>query len=406
MIAHQIPMYVGKTPGVKSELGCSWWNLACQGGQQVANSGLSAITKSIANGANMLLGEIVKTIDESTTVPLADPTYRHVYTGFLGLAAPLIGVILLIAVVLAAMRRDAGTLGRAIVGIGVASLGGALYIVFAQLLVGLDDWLAHGIVRVTGNDLTNAMTDLASGFEAHRGHDRRDGGQHAASLLMFIMLVAALILWFVLVLRKIAILVVVAFAPLLIAGYLWAPTRGWVRKATEVLVALVFTKSAIFALFGIGLALLSRGSGQSLSDFVGATVLDVRRLLRPTGDAAAGPLRCGHPPRRGHDGHPARRGTARHQPDADTVRPYATAARTWPVPRLRARARSCRIGRPRRAASTRPRTGSCSRSGGGRRQRRRPARHPDRKGPRSRATHRHPEPPPSPRSRSDEPDPG
>ena len=54
-------------------------------------------------------------------------------------------------------------------------------------------------------------------------------------LLMLIMLVAGLILWFVLVLRQIAILVVVAFAPLLIAGYLWAPTRSWVRRATEVL---------------------------------------------------------------------------------------------------------------------------------------------------------------------------
>jgi hypothetical protein len=80
-------------------------------------------------------------------------------------------------------------------------------------------------------------------------------------------------LWFVLVLRKIAILVVVAFAPLLIAGYLWAPTRPWVRKVTEVLIALVFTKSAIFGLFGIGLALLSRGTAQSLSDFVGTVVL-------------------------------------------------------------------------------------------------------------------------------------
>jgi hypothetical protein len=46
-----------------------------------------------------------------------------------------------------------------------------------------------------------------------------------------------------------------------------------VRRTTEVLIALVFTKTAIFALFGIGLALLSRGAGQSLSGFVGATVL-------------------------------------------------------------------------------------------------------------------------------------
>src|SRR6185295_14997472 len=68
-------------------------------------------------------------------------------------------------------------------------------------------------------------------------------------------------------------LVVVAFAPLLIVGWLWAPTRSWSRRATEVLVALVFTKSAIFALFGIGMALLFRDGGQSMSDFVGAVIL-------------------------------------------------------------------------------------------------------------------------------------
>jgi type IV secretion system protein TrbL len=253
--------------------GCAWWNLVCQGGNQVVDSGLSAITRATANGANQLLGEIVRIVDESTQVPLTDPTYQRIYAGFLGLAAPLMGVVLCGALIVAALRRDPGTLGRAVSGLFVAGMGGALYIVLAQLLVALDNWLAHGIVRVTGRDLTDGLTDLADGF-AQIGNQ---SGEIAANMLMIVlmlvMLLAGIILWFVLVFRKIAILVVVAFAPLLIAGYLWAPTRPWVRRATEVLVALVFTKSAIYALFGIGLALLARGGGQSLSDFVGAVVL-------------------------------------------------------------------------------------------------------------------------------------
>jgi type IV secretion system protein TrbL len=252
---------------------CAWWNLACKGGEHVANSGLSAITKSIASGAEMLLGQIVRIIDESSTVPLADPTYRHVYFGFLGLAAPLIGIVLCLALVVASLRRDAGTLGRAFVGVGIASLGGALYLVFAQLLVAVDDWLTRGVVRVTGYNLSDAIEQIAVGFHNIAGAPGEMAANMLLILLMLIMLVAGLILWFVLVLRKIAILVVVAFAPLLIAGYLWAPTRVWVRRTTEVLVALVFTKTAIFTLFGIGLALLSRGTEQSLSDFVGTTVL-------------------------------------------------------------------------------------------------------------------------------------
>jgi hypothetical protein len=252
---------------------CAWWNLACKGGEHLANSGMSAITKSIASGAEMLLGQIVQGIDESSTVPLADPTYRHVYFGFLGLAATLIGVVLCIALIVASLRRDAGTLGRAFVGVGVASFGGALYIVFAQLLVALDDWLSHGVVRVTGYNLADAIERIAVGFHNIAGAPGEMAANMLLILLMLIMLISGLILWFVLVLRKVAILVVVAFAPLLIAGYLWAPTRAWVRRTTEVLVALVFTKTAIFTLFGIGLALLSRGSQQTLSDFVGTTVL-------------------------------------------------------------------------------------------------------------------------------------
>lgn len=260
-------------PAIAPPRDCAWWNLACKGGENLANSGLSAITKSIAAGAETLLGQIVKVIDESSTVPLADPTYRHVYFGFLGLAATLIGVVLCIALIIASLRRDAGTLGRAFVGVGIASLGGALYIVFAQLLVALDDWLSHGVVRVTGYNLADSIEQIALGFHNIAGAPGEIAANMLLILLMLIMLIAGMILWFVLVLRKIAILVVVAFAPLLIAGYLWAPTRAWVRRTTEVLVALVFTKTAIFTLFGVGLALLSRGTAQSLSDFVGVTVL-------------------------------------------------------------------------------------------------------------------------------------
>ncbi len=253
--------------------GCAWWNLVCHGGTQVADSGLSALTSATAQGANQLLGEIVKTVDESTQVPLTDPTYQDIYAGFLGLAAPLLGVVLCAATIVAALRRDAATLGRAVAGLVVAGLGGALYLVFAQLLVGLDNWLAHGIVEVTGHDLTDGLTEMAAGFDKIGGVHGPVAANMLILVLMLVMLLAGIVLWFLLVLRKIAILVVVAFAPLLVAGYLWAPTRPWVRRTTEVLVALVFTKTAIYALFGIGLALLSRGAQQSLSDFVGAVVL-------------------------------------------------------------------------------------------------------------------------------------
>ena len=153
----------------------------------------------------------------------------------------------------------------------MAAIGGFVYVLFAQFLVALDDWLAHGVVSVTGSDFGNQMAGLTDKFRR-----MGDAGSFAANALMLVLmvfaLVAGVVLWIVLLLRKMAILVVVAFAPLLIAGWLWGPTRSWSRKATEVLVALVFSKTVIYMIFGIGMSLLLR-SNQSLSDFVGVVVL-------------------------------------------------------------------------------------------------------------------------------------
>ena len=259
-------------PPVPAGEDCAWWNLVCQGGQQVADSSLNALTASMVNGLASLFGQITKIVDESTRVPLADPTYRDTYYGFVGLAVPLIALVYLLALLSAGLRRDPRALTRATVGIGVAAIGGVVYVVFAQLLVALDDWLAHGVVAVTGADFHEQMTQMAMKFEQMGGTAGGLAADFLMLLLMLFALVAGVVLWIVLLLRKMAILVVVALAPILIAGWLWTPTRSWSRKATEVLVALVFCKSVIYVIFGIGMSLLLRDS-QSLSDFVGVVVL-------------------------------------------------------------------------------------------------------------------------------------
>ena len=252
--------------------GCDWWNLLCQGGQQLTDSGMNAITRSLVHGLIALFGQITKIVDESTRIPLADPTYRHTYYGFAGLAVPVIGVVFFLAVISSAVRRDARSLARATVGIAVAALGGMVYILGAQLLVALDDWLSHGIVAVTGSNFGDQMAGMTDKFQLMGA-----SGDFAADALMLVLmsfaLIAGVVLWLVLLLRKMAILVVVAFAPLLVAGWLWTPTRSWSRRATEALVALVFSKSVIYMLFGIGMSLLFRSHNQSLSDFVGVIVL-------------------------------------------------------------------------------------------------------------------------------------
>jgi hypothetical protein len=252
--------------------GCAWWDLICQGGEQVADSGLSAITHSTINGLVALFGMVTRIVDESTQVPLADSTYRDTYLGFVGLAVPIIAVVYFLALIAAALRRDPGTLIRATVGIAVSAVGGAAYIVVAQLLVALDDWVAHGVVAVTGSDFGEQMRETAGRFD-RMGSNGELAVNMLLLVLMFLTLIAGICLWVVLLLRKIAILVVVVFAPFLMAGWLWRPTRSWSRRATEVLIALVFSKTVIYVIFGVGMSLLFRGDSQTLSDLVGVIVL-------------------------------------------------------------------------------------------------------------------------------------
>ena len=321
-------------PAEGTDSDCAWWNLACQGAQQVADSSLNAITESMVNGLVALFSQITKIIDESTRVPLADPTYRDTYYGFAGLAVPVIAAIYFIALLSAAFHRDPRALVRATVGIAVSAIGGLVYVLFAQLLVAGDDWLAHGVVAVTGADFGKQMGDIADKFELMGA-----GGAVSANFLMLILMLASLLagvfLWVILLLRKMAILVVVAFAPLLIAGWLWQPTRSWSRKATEVLVALVFCKSVIYVIFGIGMSLLLRDS-QSLSDFVGVVVLlcgacfaplVMLRLVHFAADShlageMVGTLRTGAQPTLNRIGANARPGNSRGQ----MARDYATHA--------------------------------------------------------------------------------
>ena len=107
-----LPLSSAVLPVPGAGIGCKWWNLPWQGTSQVFDTGLSAITRATANGANQLLAEIVKTVDESTQVPLADPTYRDVYAGFLGLAARSSAGDVAVAVEPGDEQRQCAHLGR------------------------------------------------------------------------------------------------------------------------------------------------------------------------------------------------------------------------------------------------------------------------------------------------------
>ena len=79
-------------------------------------------------------------------MPLADPSTGDTYYGFAASRYPVIALVFFIALISSAIHHDIRALTRATVGVGGGGLGGAVYVLFAQFLVALDDWLAHGVV--------------------------------------------------------------------------------------------------------------------------------------------------------------------------------------------------------------------------------------------------------------------
>jgi hypothetical protein len=92
-------------------------------------------------------------------------------------------------------------------------------------------------------------------------------------------LVAVLIVWAALMIRKVLIVVSAVFAPLAFAGSLADITVSWTRKWIEVVVALIVSKLVLVLIFVIGLGMLVDGVGQAGNGATQRTTQTVSALL-------------------------------------------------------------------------------------------------------------------------------
>lgn len=101
---------------------------------------------------------------------------------------------------------------------------------------------------------------------------------------VFLGLFATMSLYAVMLLREVAIVAFVVFAPIALASWTWSATRHWLRRRIEVVGALVFSKVGVAVVFALGISATGNGGSTgeaSIGSFLAGVVLFAMAAMAP-----------------------------------------------------------------------------------------------------------------------------
>jgi hypothetical protein len=245
---------------------CEWYNPATYGqcagdaAKAAAGDAFNAIAESFGQAADHAVSWLWGQMSAATAVHLGGAGFNLE----LGITAAIAGVVAVglfaIQIIQSVLRREAGGLARAMKGLVVAFIGGGVAIAVVNLLLQATDDLCAGVVQAaTGTDITG-LGRLVLGTGALTG---AVGGSAALLLLSLACIVATVIVYFALVVRKVLIVVTAIFAPLAFAGSLADVTVSWTRRWIETTLALIVSKLILILIFIAGYGILIEGVGQA-----------------------------------------------------------------------------------------------------------------------------------------------
>src|SRR3954454_14760576 len=257
--------------------GCPGWqsvNPLCRAGQvighaakNVGNDIFGSIADYFAGVANAAVSWLWGQLNMATSIDLTSPGIKSDLIATGSIAALITLALFLIQVIASALRQDAGGLGRAVRGIGVAFIGAAAGVGATQLLLVAVDGLCNGVVQFALNTDVRGM-----GSKLIVASTLNNIGNPAGLLLISLVLIAAVVVvWVALMIRKMLIIVSAVFAPIAFSGAASDVSRSWVRRWIEFTLALVFSKLILVIIFMIGLSVLN-GAGQQPGGKVTASV--------------------------------------------------------------------------------------------------------------------------------------
>ena len=234
--------------------------VASWAGGSAADMVLGALGGSFVSAAQAVAALAVDALGQTTSVDLSVDWLRRNVAVMAAVTLPVLVGLFVAQVIGSVIRREPGGLARAVLGVGKATVGAGLALALTQSALVATDQVCAVIAGASGTTVQAAaarflqLTWLAGG----------QAGAVLQMLLGLLVIVGAVMLWAVLLFRKVALVVVAVFAPVAFAGSTWDATRAWSRRWVEAVAALVLCKIVIVVVFVVGASAFS-GLGPTAS---------------------------------------------------------------------------------------------------------------------------------------------
>lgn len=246
--------------------GCAGWqsvNPVCRVGQVLGgaaksfgNDVFTSIAHYFAGVASAAVTWLWQQLNVATSIDLTSPGIKADLLATGAIAALIATAMFLIQLIGSVLRQEPGGLARAVRGLGVCFIGAAFAVAATQVVLAAVDGLCNGVVEFALNtDLRGMGSKLV--VAATLSQIANPAG---LLLISFVLILAVVIIWIALMIRKMLIIISAVFAPIAFGGAPHDSSRAWVRRWIEVTLALVFSKLIIVIIFMIGLSVLN-GAG-------------------------------------------------------------------------------------------------------------------------------------------------
>jgi len=233
-----------------------------------ADSFLNSIGTAFCNMAADLSSSVFNFASQKTAVDLRADYVVENYNIVFGVSVLIVTGLFLCSCVVGAVRGDPHVFARAVVSTGTAILGSFVALTLLQMVLAASDGIADafGDGQPLGASLVGQLRALP------------DQGNFALDMVLSLLVALfSFALFVVLYIRKVVIIVVAVFIPIYLAGQPAVSTSSWMKRAAEILVALIFAKPVIYVIFTLGAGMASDSTGsatdQTLNILSGVVVM-------------------------------------------------------------------------------------------------------------------------------------
>ncbi|MGW6278444.1 hypothetical protein [Kribbella sp. NPDC055071] len=232
----------------------------------------------LAKGLTQMTSYVFQAFSASTTPDFSQSWWKDNLDLVVTISLPLLVIAFVLQCASAAIRREPARLGHAVLG----ALLGTAGVPFAVAVVGatgrMVDELATAILGARPVEPgLKRMLDITALLSLPTL-----GGFLGVAVSLGIFATTAL--YFVMLIREVALVAFVVFAPIALASWTWTATRHWLRRWVEVIGALLFSKVAMAVVFSLGLSATGNtdeAGGVSIGTFLTGILLFAMAAFAP-----------------------------------------------------------------------------------------------------------------------------